>query len=765
MGRRRKARGQRIEASTWEDFSLDLGLITPEELHAAIRQAGKFVFDLETTGLNPRRDRIEGIAFYVPPLNGAPEIRAWFPFRDYTFMCNMKAGSVLDLEPKLAPIGVDFDEIRERVVGKQPDDLVLVDLRPAMDQIDIMNRFRQIFADPDIINIAAHRKFDDAFLYFASGTEHPIVVGNIKGDSMLVDFCSDERRKRYGLKYRVRQEFGHTMTTYNEATRGHSLLPFCNSKPLGVYAMDDCYWTYRLHERKLADLRKQTPAPESRKELRWTVEKQLGRVMGKLEKIYWGIDTKVSDVLMEMETSGVLIDWRWLREVEERLNAEKEEIAVRIEKFLGWPLNPNSGREVADALFAAPPDGLGLPLAGIPIGQTGDPSTADKIIKHFARFHPLVWDILKSRSLDTVLSGFVTKLIKLATESEDGRVYSGFNQTRTVIGRLSSSKPINFQNQPRDRNLVRKAYVSYREGIDPDDTLLFGADYGQIELRVAAHLAIEENMIEVYQMGGVCTANEGGACDRYKVWVCEEGTCEHKWTPTDWTASVNQCPKCGSSHTEHQRRCRHVDLHQRTADDAKVKRNPLAKNLNFGLLYRMGAPKFCVYADLFDADGMPMVDYAKEVIERWHKAYPKIADFHQNTELMLETNGWIAHTIFGRRRRLDEEARINRYRAVTQGIQFQVSGSAQDIMKTAMVRIYEERNQRRESARPAERKLWERVKILLQIHDELVLEGPKQLKHEISDIFKRNMENVGKGYLRVPLSVDVKSGTSWDDIH
>ena len=86
-------------------------------------------------------------------------------------------------------------------------------------------------------------------------------------------------------------------------------------------------------------------------------------------------------------------------------------------------------------------------------------------------------------------------------------------------------------------------------------------------------------------------------------------------------------------------------------------------------------------------------------------------------------------------------------------------------MKTGMVRIYEDRNRRRDNARPAEKKLWKKVRLLLQIHDELVIEGPKVLKPEITEMFKEGMEGVGRGALRVPLTVDVKSGQTWDDIH
>lgn len=1191
------------------DFSTDLGFYKPADLIAAVKLARQFVFDLETTGLSPKKDRIEGVAFYVPAVGDLKKpVRAWYPFNPFTFMCHLPVSTVQAKWELWKQIGVDLDQLAETIKGKEPHEIVLCDLRPPMDQEETMTGLRPVWEEiHDAISIAANRKFDDGFLYYASGTTEPIVVRGIIGDSMLADFCSDERRTKYGLKTRVKQVFGHDMTTYADAVRGAALLSFCDAKPLGVYAMDDCEWTWRLHEHALAQLRKQSPVKKDAKPI-WTIEKALGRPMGKLERIYWGIDCKISSIIMEMENAGVLIDWRWLVQVEERLAKEKAEIAARIEKYLGWPLNPNSSKQVADALFAPPPDGLGLPMAGIPIGKTGDPSTSDKVIKHFARFHPLVADILKWRSLDTVETGFVKKLIKLATESSDGRIYGHFNQTRTVIARLSSSDPINFQNQPRDKNLVRKAYCAYREGIDEPDMLLLGGDYGQIELRIAAHLANEANMIEVYQMGGICTAESGGPCLRYTFYECR--ACDACAPPNTSVPGKLLCSKCGSEDIVHQARCRHVDLHQRTAEDVQVKRNPLAKNCvtgdsmvltehglmrideivtgpdrqpnttkivcddgklrpldstyaggeqdilsvemeyglkvkatpdheffvmeagqivrrradelkpgdaaiimtgrnvhgtsvdlpdvkveantsfkdvdlprrltpeiarffgylvaegkietypernyyqvqfgfsessvdmvddflhcanalvggrfntwrdpdrravyytitskklnawldlmgfghdsgdkniprcvraapwelkreflrayfegdgtnkrpssitgkgsyvvaccsksellirqlhaelanvdilgyihsewrktdkgeqqywiwsirrqrdlarfrdligfiskdkqealdraltvkvtdranryldnveplletiydkvkrkqkdklrevirrsadsspvrlgdtrielladvlppqiqsyiqsgvwtakiqkvepagraqvydlyepertamvvnscvildcNFGLLYRMGAPKFCVYADLFDADGMPMVDFAKDIIARWHGAYPNIAPFHEITEYYLERNNWIAETIFGRRRRLDQEMRINRFRAVTQGIQFKVSGSAQDIMKAGMIRVVEERNKRIANARPAERALWKKFRILLQIHDELVCEVPAAIKAEASVLMKTAMESIAKGHLRVPLVFDVKTGRTWDDIH
>ena len=944
-----KKKGPKNTIAQWEDFTQDLGWVDPAFLRVVIEHVGIYVYDIETCGagkaaLDPRKGRLDGIAFFVP--DGTPKdfgslgyydgksMRVWYPFNDFSFMCHVRVRDIPGLESKLTPIGVNMEEIFTTAKNKdgtprKPDELILVSLRPPMDQEETMEALRPIWEElTDVIGIAHNGKFDSGFMLIAPGTVTPIHINNIWADSMLADFCTDERRRRYGLKPRTKQEFNHDMTPYTEAVRGQSLLAFCNAKPLGVYAMDDCYWTYRLHQRSIQNLCEQEPAPKNRTELKWSIEKRFGRVMGRLEKIYWGIDTRISQIIMEMEQSGVLIDWQWLKKVDADIVAQKDAIWKRMEGFVGWPLNPNSVKHVADALFAPPPDGLGLPEKGIPIGKTGDPSTADKVIKHFSRFHPLVADILKWRSLDTIQGGFVRKLIRLACESPDGRVYAHFNMTRTVIARLcvaagtpieverdvskypkgipiedvkpgdlaytyddnlnlalrcvknvwktghrqvyrlhwkggngqnrqghldvtpehpirltdgsyvradalepgdrvmalsrgvsqdgyarpyatdhtivkieplpdttdvydleiegthnfianeicvhnSSSDPINFQNQPRDKNLVRKSYCAHREGIETDDPDMFllGGDFGQIELRVAAHLSQDANMLEVYRMGGICIAEAGDACERYKLWVCEysddNGECGHKWTPVLWTAPNQSlpCPKCGNKKTEHQARCRHVDLHQRTADDARVKRNPLAKNLNFGLLFRMGAPKFCVYAELFDSDGMPMVEFAKEIILRWHAAYPAIALFHEATEFNLQRNGWIAKTLFGRRRRLDQEARINRFRAVTQGVQFQVSGTAQDIMKTGMIRVWDAREKKIANARPAEKKLWKRFKFLMQIHDEVVMLCHKDIGQDATCLVKEAMEGVGKGYLRLPLTFETKMGRNWDEIH
>lgn len=766
---------------------INTGEVPVETVVAAAIERGIFVFDLETTGLDVLQDRIEGIAIYVPEVNIMDEISvlfprdkvrrgeavwAWYPFVEETMMMYVQPDETEESEAaRLAWLNDPSNKEKEREF-RRLNEPQLRDLRAPMDQRTVMEALRPLFENyPEVVGIAHHTKFDEGFVIHSSGADYPITFNLRLADSMLLDFIGDENDKKYGLKHRVEKLLGHKMVTYEAAARlrRQQVLPFMaeHVQPLGIYAMEDVFQEWRMFDlcyRRLMD------------------EDDTGR----LERIYWKIDMKISSILREMECAGVLIDWEWLTEVTRDLQKQKDTILDRIEHRVGGPFNPNSAPKVAAYLFGSPQQGgLGLPIKGVARGKSGQLKTGNKEIGHLRRADPFVADLLDWRSLDTVQSAFSVKIADLARKDPLGRLHGHFNQTGTKIFRLSSSDPVNFQNQPRDRNLIRKAFVGYldcemavvqaiedfeeRQRAHGELIYLFGADYSQIELRVAAHLSGDRGMIEVYQTGKPCTHGVGGdPCDRYKWWECESRdengkVCGHSWLPAEWPESPAACPKCGGHDVAHQKRCRHVDLHQRTAEDVGVPRNPLAKNLNFGSLYRIGPHRFCQYADLYDERGDARVEYARDVLDGWYKAYPAIPFFHEVTEEMLRKNGWISRTITGRRRRLSGDRWQNEYRAITQGIQFQVSGSAQDILKIAMIRIAEERAKNISSSRPAERRLWEQVRFLIQVHDEIVMEGPYAIREEIIDLIERNMKNAA--HLKVPLESDCKFGQSWDHIH
>ena len=720
--------------------------MSPEEFYKAAKSAGLFVFDLETTGLNPREDRIEGLALYVPPINKTKKIRAWYPFVPRTievklYACNKCGWSTYDEQEcnldESRPIPVfRCKECNKKVKIKKKD------LRPPMDQEDIMERFRPMFEDESLVAIGHNLKFDVSFLYFNPGTELPIDVRCKIADSQIANYLQNENHRRYGLKVGVERVFGHKMTSYNEATSNDGVFSFVMQKSLGCYAMDDCEWTYKLFDWSINSLRNQDPE-------------------GRLEKIFWDLEMKITRIIIEMETTGVKIDWKWLVEVSNRLMKQKADCQKIIDDLAGKSINLNSQQQVSDFMFN-PPDrgGIGLPTHGLERGKSGYWPTDDKTIKFFARKEPAVDHIRKYRSLDTIQSSFSDKLIKLAKVT--GRIYSQFLQTGTKIGRLSSAKPVNLQNQPREKNLIRRAFCARLPDEDLDMCLV-SADFGQIELRVVAHLANELNMIEVYNSNGICTAGSNGlGCDNYRLWhECKD---EFK-KECEWKGHVEKgqpCPECGSS-VDWLSRCRHVDLHQRTAEDVGVKRNPLAKNLNFGALYRIGPRRFIDYADLYDEHGNAMIDEASAALAGWYNAYPNIPIFHHRVEQEVRNNGWIAYTLTRRRRRLAVDAKLNDYRAVTQAIQFAVSGTAQDIMKIAMIRIWEAIQRKIRNSPPAEAAQWRRVKFILQVHDEITLQCPVCIAEEVKEIVETEMCSAAN--LKVPLKADAKIGVTWDDVH
>lgn len=768
---------------------IDIGDVPMDELVERVRERGIFVFDLETTGLDPLKDKIEGISIYVPDGEKTPPMRAWYPFVDDTMLMYVQPDETTEEQHARIKFDRTSDPEDKVVWERLRQKPVIQNLRPALVQREVMEKLRPVFEDdPELTGIAHNAKFDVGFLIHSSGADRGIAMNMKLADSMLLDFLGDENQYAYGLKQRVKELFGHEMVTYEDAARlkRQSVLPFMADvvQPLGIYAMEDVYWTWKLYELCLDRIQTEDES-------------------GRLERIFWNIDMRIARILNEMECGGVLIDWRWLREVSKNLEKEKDEILTRIENRVGYTLNPKSSIQVSELLFGSPEQGgLGLSTKAVKQGASGLYSTGSKEINHLRRVgevkdekgkilqHSLVADILDFRSLETVRANFADKIGRLAQEAHDGRVHSHFNQTGTVIFRLSSSDPFNFQNQPRDRNLIRKAFCAHqpdepemvRRIIDAAERkiredelmLLFGADYSQIELRVAAHLSGDKNMIEVYSSVGGCHVEEGNPCLRYQHWVCDD--CDKKDKTKDRVESVylpivqpgmapeKKCPRCGGPKVKHQKRCRHVDLHQRTSEDVNVERDPLSKNLNFGNLYRIGPDRFCQYADLYDENGDPRVEYAESVIEGWHGAYPGIKPFHIATEKHLRDNKWVAMTLTGRRRRLHQARYIEgEYRAITQGIQFQVSGSAQDIIKIAMIRIIEERDKKIATVGPAEKKLWRKTKLLIQVHDELVGECPAVLKPEIKEMVDRNMK--GAASLRVPLDAGCKFGQNWDDIH
>jgi DNA polymerase I-like protein with 3'-5' exonuclease and polymerase domains len=575
-------------------------------------------------------------------------------------------------------------------------------------------------------------------------------------------------------------------------------------KPLGAYAMDDVEWTWKLYEWAMASIRKQDPS-------------------GRLEKVFWNIEMPLTKMIVEMQTTGVCIDYSWLTEVHEdlvfKMDDAYEDVMEEVNKRLArakspeavvgdqfglfggdgdgapaivrkgtrdWRVKPpnfNSPKDVSHLLFEpAENSGIGLPTESLadtmqkkfeakhiayrkklkagkspkmPVKEEMQWPTDNSSISRFKVREPIiVTGILDWRSYDTVDNSFAAKIMGIVEKEPDGRLYSQFIQTGTVIGRLSSKNPVNLMNLPRGKDLIRKAVCSmladdmdgpigtmkdrndeYLLGHGPDmtvgcedDIVLFGCDYDQIELKVAAHLSKDKAMLEVYRAAGVCQEGMYG-CEFYQ--------------------------KKG--------RCRHCDLHQRSAEDIKVDRQ-LAKPFNFGLMYRMGPYTLCSNAGLYMRSGAPRKRYARSLSKLWFKAYPGIKRYHEKHERMLPGNNYLSYTLTGRRRRLNKDYKLNPFKAVTQAIQFSISGTAQDIMKTAMRRMHEALAERvKNASSERERYLWSLVKLILQVHDEVIGQCPRVLIPEVKDIVEIAMS--GAASLDVPLTATCEFGQCWDFIH
>ncbi len=306
--------------------------------------------------------------------------------------------------------------------------------------------------------------------------------------------------------------------------------------------------------------------------------------------------------------------------------------------------------------------------------------------------HPIIEKILEYRQLTKLNSTYVEGL-KAVIRPDTGRIHSSFHQTVTVTGRISSSEP-NLQNIPIRTALgreMRKMFVA------APGCILLDADYSQIELRVLAHISGDEAMIEAFAAGKDIHASTAA-----KLFGVD---------PKDVTSEM------------------------RTA----------AKAVNFGLIYGKG--EFSLAQDL----GITMRE-AKAYIEDYLGSFPKVRDYMKNVVEKAKEKGYVT-TLFGRRRMLPELSSSNyQMRAFGEraALNTPIQGTAADIIKLAMVRVYHRLKQEGLKSR-----------LILQVHDELIVEAPLDEKDTAGRILCEEMEHVLP--LAVPLAVDMHAGSSWYD--
>jgi len=421
----------------------------------------------------------------------------------------------------------------------------------------------------------------------------------------------------------------------------------------------------------------------------------------KLIKLLKEVEQPLEQVLAEIESTGIIIDTPYLKDLSLELTKKLNTIEKEVYNIAGNEFNLSSPKQLGELLF----EKLDLDRKKSRKTKTGW-STDAAVLEKLESDHPIVKMIIEHRTISKLLNTYVDALPQLI-EKETGRVHTDFNQAVTATGRLSSSNP-NLQNIPVRTEFSRRIRKAF---LPQNDWKLLSADYSQIELRILTHLSGEEVLKNAY------LKNE----DVHSL-----------------TAKI---------------------LFEKDAIDADERR--IGKTINFGVIYGMGAQRFA------RSTGVSLIE-AKYFLSKFKERYPAVFKFLEYQERLALSQGFV-ETLLGRRRYFHFNKNglgrllgtppneIDLTTARRAGMEAQqlraaanapIQGSSADIIKLAMIQLHS-----------ALRETGLAAKILLQVHDELVLEvNPKDLE-ETKLLVQNTMENAVK--LSVPLIVETGVGVNW----
>ena len=408
------------------------------------------------------------------------------------------------------------------------------------------------------------------------------------------------------------------------------------------------------------------------------------------EKLFSQIESPLVQVLADMELEGIRIDVPFLKSLSNDIEKDIFSLQQAVYEQAGEIFNLSSPKQLGDILFEK------LKLISKPKKtKTGQYATSEEILSELAPKHKIVANVLEYRQLQKLQSTYIDALPK-EVNSTTGRVHTTYMQAVTATGRLSSNNP-NLQNIPirtERGQQIRKAFVPRNE-----DYTLLSADYSQIELRVIAALSGEKNMIEAFLQ--------------------------------------NQ-----DIHRSTAAKVFNVDIQSVTREQRSH-----AKTVNFGIIYGVSAFGLSNQTELSRSE-------SKELIDTYYQTYPQLKIFIDKQIHFARENGYV-ETILGRRRYLPD---INSRNQVVRGaaernaVNAPIQGSAADIIKIAMINIY---NLLKDN------KL--KTKILLQVHDELIFDVPKNELDFVKPLIKKTMEEAYQ--FAVPLVVDLGIGKNWLEAH
>ncbi len=539
---------------------------------------------------------------------------------------------------------------------------------------DVFSNLSSWIENPKKEKTLQNCKFDRQIFY-----NHGLNLKGVTFDTLLADYILNNQEK-HGLSEISFREFGFKTPTFKETVGKNKDFSFVDINDASIYCGYDVFLTYKITK---------------------IYKERFNNENNDLTKLFKEIELPLEPVLSEMEMNGIRIDITYLNELSGELKSTLENIEKNVFEIAKQDFNLSSPKQLGEILF----EKLNLDKKKSRKTKTGW-STDAVVLERLVEEHEIIPYLIKHRTLSKLLSTYIDALPNLISE-KTGRVHTNFNQAATATGRLSSSNP-NLQNIPIRTEFsrrIRKAFLPEK------GWKLISADYSQIELRILAHLANEEILINAF----------------------------HK----------------------------NDDIHSLTArlifekEDINPDERRVGKTINFGVIYGMGIKKFA------RSTGVSTLE-AKEFLIKYKERYAKVFQFLELQERLALSKGYV-ETIFGRKRefKFDKNGlgrligkdpyEIDLQTARKAGMEAQslraaanapIQGSSADIIKVAMVKL--------------NKKLIEMnipVKMLLQVHDELLFEVQPDFLEITKKLVKETMEDCVK--LNVPLLVDIGVGNNW----
>jgi len=529
----------------------------------------------------------------------------------------------------------------------------------------VISALKPPLTNPKIGKIAHNAKYDYIVL-----ARQGLQVSPLTFDTMLAEFIIDPASHSLGLKNLAFVKLGEEMTHIEELIgKGKKQITMdqVSIEAAAPYAVADAEVTLRLMPIQIEGLQ---------------------RVNG--EKLLYEIDLPLTPVLADMEMTGISLDLPFFEETSKRLEKRMSEIEKQVFESVGKSFNLNSTQQLSDVLFKdlglEPPD-RGNKTA------SGHFSTSAGVLDLLRGKHSVVDLILEHRELSKLKSTYVDAL-QAALNSETGCVHTSYSQIGAVTGRLSSSDP-NLQNIPirtEEGRRLRHGFVASKGNV------LLSVDYSQIELRLVAHMAQDENMLAAFRAGEDIHATTAAAI---------------------YGISQEKVTKAMRRH---------------------------AKAINFGLIYGMSVFGLTRTTELTLAE-------AETFVKAYFQKFPGIKKYLDGIRKQAAQQGYV-ETLLGRRRyfpALQSKGNVQvKNREEREAINAPVQGTAADIIKIAMLNIP-----------PALKEAGLKAKMLLQVHDELVFECPKNQLKETARVVQQVMENAYP--LNIPLSTEARYGANWGE--